>query len=260
MRCRRHAKVNAVPEQPVAQVRPAQQDSERLARELQLLSERHSWATIEYASLRDESIMAQSNQQAALKWGLAIVSGTIVGGFALSATSQGPTITVQNIQLFLYGLILPALLFAVALVWLGEFARMARVGAYIRQIEKSVISNDGQRSASFNLPTPIAPGWENALAGGDLSVAFAYRRNAAGYAGVGMILAGGQLASGIFWTFYQLEYGLTFWVLPQWALYVSVWLLIVTAIGLEAWFAWATTSLTTPQELMKEGAASVPAQ
>ena len=64
----------------------------------QLRTERLTWPTAEYASLREEAIVAQSNQQAAMHWGLAVVSGSLVGGFALSAKEGTPSLSVQQSQ------------------------------------------------------------------------------------------------------------------------------------------------------------------
>ena len=146
----------------------------------QLRTERLTWPTAEYASLREEAIVAQSNQQAAMHWGLAVVSGSLVGGFALSAKEGTPSLSVQNIQLSLFGLVLPFLLLAISLVWLGEFKRMAQAGTYLRLVEEHVCRQDQRDAVALGIPPDTPLGWKTALAGGNIRFPAGFGRNYVG--------------------------------------------------------------------------------
>lgn len=214
----------------------------------ELLIHRRSWSIAEYQSLRDESIVAQSNQQSALNWGLALVSAATVGGLALSARDGDIEPVVMEIQLLIFGFILPVLLFAISLVWLGEFVRMARVGAYIRLVEDSVRVLDCERSVNLELSADPPIGWENALSGGNSRFPERLSRNNLGYAGAGMILAGGQISSAILWGMFQVEYQGSFWFLTPNQTSVGVVALIALLVILELWFAIRATRATRLHE------------
>lgn len=162
-------------------------------------AEAAAWAIEQYKSLRQESIQSEAALHTSMQWGMAATVAALVGTMAISAGANGSAYEAQVVQLVALGLMLPWLLFAMSLVWLGEVRRLARAGLYLRWLEDWVERRlSSLPSTSYtDLPSDILS-WENYLSGKFPKVKQA-GRNWEGYLGNMFIFCGGQLASVILW-------------------------------------------------------------
>jgi hypothetical protein len=91
-----------------------------------------SVAMEEYKTLRAESIESMKMQQSILQYGAATMGIIIIGGFNVWNNPFLPEIV------FLF--ILPAVVYLVSIIWIGEVARMFRAGSFLSELEKKINS------------------------------------------------------------------------------------------------------------------------
>jgi hypothetical protein len=119
----------------------------------------------EYRSLRDESAQARETQHKVLEWTVSAFAALFVAALVIPASSDaGQTVALR---LLLFGLVLPLLLIASAVVWLGEIYRMERVGAYLRCRERASWKDHAEEVESAPLCTRVIADypllWENQI-------------------------------------------------------------------------------------------------
>jgi hypothetical protein len=136
----------------------------------------------EYDSLRQESVQARTAQQQILQWSLAAFSAIFAAGLVLAGQAN---INVREgfgglVFIVVFGFALPGLITGSCWSWLGELARMERVGYYLRGLEQHL---SGLRTGSSLLPCgPLH--WETYLSTGiSRKTGFGKRKQLLGYVG-----------------------------------------------------------------------------
>ena len=122
----------------------------------------------DYKILREESLQSMRNRNAVLTFGLGVLGVIFHAGVSsLSTGTQGGL----WLSLFIFYLGIPALSLLILTLWLGEAARMTRVGIYLVEREKLInlltgspiekITND--RTLNKNYPSHFDKTvfWEN---------------------------------------------------------------------------------------------------
>ncbi len=91
----------------------------------------------EYETLRNESQNSMSNRNQILSFGLAAIALIIMGSVSVFNNTEFRTadLTIPSFNLIV---IIPIICALILLMWLGEFERMRRVGAFIANLEKRI--------------------------------------------------------------------------------------------------------------------------
>lgn len=84
----------------------------------------------EYKTLREESLTAMQLQQAVLRYGVAIVGLLTVTAFHLWSDRL-----LSGAVLFVF---VPLVSYLILIIWMGEVARMMRVGWFLRELEDKI--------------------------------------------------------------------------------------------------------------------------
>lgn len=135
----------------------------------------------EYQSLRQESDQARNAQQTILNWSMGAYALLVAAG--ISVLDDGGKLPVGVSLLFALGV--PGFITAAALIWIGESARMERVGFFLRRWERE----HWQADASEKLAGPV---WENYLS---FDPKKSFGKQWSGYLGGALLYAGGLAVS-----------------------------------------------------------------
>lgn len=107
----------------------------------------------EYKSLRDEAVAARDAQLAVLRFGVAIIGALVALG--LAGREQEPELS--GVMLCV---LVPAVIFFVVELWVGEIQRSNRAGSFVATIERELARYfKDSRNGSYRPPM----GWENWL-------------------------------------------------------------------------------------------------
>ena len=89
----------------------------------------------DYKLLREESLQSMRNRNAILTFGLTVLGVVFHAG--VSSLTIGST-TGEWLSFFIFYLAMPVLSLLILTLWLGEAARMTRVGLYLKEREKLI--------------------------------------------------------------------------------------------------------------------------
>lgn len=109
-----------------------------------------NWLSViieEYKTLRSESLASMQTQQSILRFGTAAIAVVIATGFSLWEKSPLPE------MVFLF--FIPSIGYLVLTIWMGEVARMVRVGIFLVRLEEKINKEFSDK--------PKALTWENWL-------------------------------------------------------------------------------------------------
>lgn len=107
----------------------------------------------EYTGIREEIGRAQERAGAIVNWTSGSFAALFGAGVLAASTAllSSATLSARFVVLFgtiaVFGVALPALLFAGEYAWIGEYRSIARFGAYLRSLERSVAAVPGARAA-----------------------------------------------------------------------------------------------------------------
>jgi hypothetical protein len=149
-------------------------------------SERWLSTTLEeYKSLRQESLQALAQQQTVLQFGLSVL-GVLVG-LAVQQADKEPLLSI-----ILGAGFVPLVAVFVAIIWVGEFERLGRVGFHLATIEYAVTKEIGRPALWWESALQAARGPYRRLRGRYRAVMAMLGLFALAGAVVGNVVLGGE--------------------------------------------------------------------